>query len=342
MRRSIPRLSEFSSRDNSFGMLRLVLASAVIISHSYPLSGQPGREFVSRFSGQETLGGLAVAGFFVLSGFLLTRSALNGSIGRYAWRRALRIFPGFWVCLLVTAFVFAPLMWLYERGLTSGFVLDPQGPLSYLRANALTGMQQWGISGLLMETPWGVETGTSVFDGSLSTLIYEVTCYVVLGVLALVVLKRAPRIAAVTIVATLYLGIVLLWLEPTWNRGIALPLVGGIHARWLVSLGFCFALGGLFQLVKSSIPIHDGLGIASAATLIGSLYFGGYPLIGPIALTYLLIWLALRLPEATRHIGRETDYSYGISSMPSRFSRCSPRSVPPACGYPSIGRLPSC
>jgi peptidoglycan/LPS O-acetylase OafA/YrhL len=112
-----------------------VLASSVIVSHAYVLSGQPEREFVLRFSGgQQGLGGMAVAGFFVVSGFLVTASVRTASPARYAWRRFIRVFPGYWVCLVVTAFVFAPLAWLYERGFTAGFAEAPQGPLDYLRA----------------------------------------------------------------------------------------------------------------------------------------------------------------------------------------------------------------
>jgi peptidoglycan/LPS O-acetylase OafA/YrhL len=289
-----------------------VLASSVIVSHSFALSGRLDQEWVLRFSGgQESLGGLAVAGFFVVSGFLVTASALKASPTRYAWRRFIRIFPGFWVCLLVTAFVFAPLMWLCERGFTGGFLQAPQGPGDYVRANALIGMKQDGISGLLMNTPYGVESGTSMFNGSLWTLVYEVACYVALGILAVTVLKRTPRLAVVSIVATLYLGVV--WVsQHGWFRAVGVPLVGTVDLHWLIFFGFCFALGALFEVFKSSIPIHDAAGMTAAATLVASLYFGGYLLIGPVALAYVIIWLAIRLPHATRRIGRENDYSYGI------------------------------
>ena len=70
---------------------------------------------------QTNIGTLAVFGFFVLSGLLITRSARRAGVGRYCWHRALRIFPGLWVCLLVTAFVVAPLVALREHGTLDGF-----------------------------------------------------------------------------------------------------------------------------------------------------------------------------------------------------------------------------
>jgi peptidoglycan/LPS O-acetylase OafA/YrhL len=300
------------ARDNSFGLLRLVLASSVIISHAYVLSGRFDEEFVMRFSGgQQGLGGLAVAGFFVVSGFLVTASVMNASPARYAWRRFIRIFPGYWACLLVTAFVFAPLTWVYERGLAGGFLDAPQGPWDYLRSNAFIGIRQYGISGLLLNTPFGVQTGSSVFDGSLWSLIYEVICYVALGLLALTLLKRAPRLTAAVVAAALYL-VVLTASILSWSPAIALPLVGLIHVDQLIVLGFCFALGAVFHVFKSSIPLHPIAGLAAATILLGSLYFRFYPVVGPIALAYLLIWLAFRLPRGTRRIGVKNDYSYGI------------------------------
>lgn len=54
-------------------------------------------------------GRFGLDGFFILSGFLVTRSFLAlDPLPRFIWHRFLRIMPGFWVCLLVTTFVVAP------------------------------------------------------------------------------------------------------------------------------------------------------------------------------------------------------------------------------------------
>jgi hypothetical protein len=58
--------------------------------------------------GDATIGRFAVGGFFAISGFLVTGSRLRLPAGAFGWRRFLRVFPGLWVCLLVTAFVLAP------------------------------------------------------------------------------------------------------------------------------------------------------------------------------------------------------------------------------------------
>ena len=52
-----------------------------------------------------------------MSGFLITASWLhNPQVRDYLIARALRILPGFYVCLIITAFVFAPLRAAIQGG----------------------------------------------------------------------------------------------------------------------------------------------------------------------------------------------------------------------------------
>src|ERR1043165_3606051 len=90
-------------RGNSFTFLRLAFALAVVFSHSFTLGGF-GDDPLARFSGGHTrIGEVAVLCFFVVSGFLITGSALRQpSIGQFALNRAARILPGFWAVQLLT------------------------------------------------------------------------------------------------------------------------------------------------------------------------------------------------------------------------------------------------
>ncbi len=96
------------SDSNSFNAIRLAAAAAVVVSHSYGLLlGDPAQPLsvVTPF----TLGQHAVNMFFVLSGVLVSRSyALRPDVVRFIRARVLRIFPGLFLCGLVTAFVLAP------------------------------------------------------------------------------------------------------------------------------------------------------------------------------------------------------------------------------------------
>ena len=148
----------FKGRENGVGFLRFCLAMSVVVSHTRVL-GFGGPDLLGgTFRNQQALGGLAVAGFFVLSGMLITRSARRTNFFRYAWHRCLRIFPGLWVCLAVTAFVVAPLLAVRQNGSLQGFwngASRPGGPVHYVSANMWSGVQQYGIRDLLVQsTPW--------------------------------------------------------------------------------------------------------------------------------------------------------------------------------------------
>lgn len=96
-------LAALSSRSNGLNGVRLVLAFAVLVSHSFALTGRPEPDV-----GGLTLGRWAVLCFFAVSGYLITGSRLNLGAGRFVWHRALRIFPGYWLVCVVAAFVLAP------------------------------------------------------------------------------------------------------------------------------------------------------------------------------------------------------------------------------------------
>ena len=87
----------FNPRHNSIGFLRWLMAFAVIFSHAGPLAGfYGGKNLGTQWSDEQSFGGIAVAGFFFISGFLITKSRMGRStIFRFFWRRTLRIFPAF-------------------------------------------------------------------------------------------------------------------------------------------------------------------------------------------------------------------------------------------------------
>lgn len=94
-----------SLRHNSLNFLRLALALTVIVSHCVAFGAFGAWGSWQSFN-RTPLGTLAVYGFFAISGYLIAGSVLSHGPVRYLWQRFLRIFPAFWVCLIMTAFVF--------------------------------------------------------------------------------------------------------------------------------------------------------------------------------------------------------------------------------------------
>jgi peptidoglycan/LPS O-acetylase OafA/YrhL len=308
----------FSNRANSFGVMRLVFAMAVLVVHAGIL-GFGGHLFPS-----VDLSGIAVAGFFGVSGFLVMRSARRLPIGRYLWHRTLRIFPGLAVCLALTAFVLAPALWLAD-GHPLGAYLG--GPLRDSFAHVLTNLPaaqgETSIHGLMLDTPYGKLSGADVFNGSLWTLRYEVTGYVVVGLLAVIGVIRRARIVVLLAAAGVFALLCWNYLAPLTGLGRAYLVDGVIGAgtppfglyllmNYALWFGFTFLLGGLFDLYGDHIKLDDRLALLAAIVLGFFLYQGVFfgPALLPFA--YLLLWLAVRLPAPLQKIGQRHDYSYGV------------------------------
>jgi peptidoglycan/LPS O-acetylase OafA/YrhL len=102
-------LSETLERgNNNFDLIRLLAALAVMLGHSYGVqAGQ--MESMLMFTHRESFGSLAVYGFFMISGMLVSASFANqSSTLRFLALRALRIWPGAIVCALFIALVVGP------------------------------------------------------------------------------------------------------------------------------------------------------------------------------------------------------------------------------------------
>lgn len=294
----------FNPKDNAFGVARLVLASLVILTHSFYLGGY-GAEWVGRFSrGQESIGGLAVKGFFVLSGLLITRSFMGSrSLKDFAWSRFLRIMPGFWVSLVVVAFFFAPLTMYILNGSIDGFhVFAQNGPIDYIKHNFFLDMRQYDILAITSSLPW-----KNAFNGSLWTLIYEALAYVMVGVIGFFgVIKDKSKI-----VLTLGIGLYMLFMVRVSNPAAIKSIFPWMYDIQLVSLLLFFTMGAIFYLYRDSIVYKNKYVILSAIVLVVAARNGFYGLVSPVLYPYFVLYVACRFPYF-KNIDRKADYSYGI------------------------------
>ena len=170
-------------RKNSLNLIRLVLASSVLLHHSWPLTGTPNGWF---FAG-DYLGGWAVAGFFAISGYLITGSRWANRLGDYLVHRTARIMPAFLVCLLVMVAFFGPISYLVSKGSLSGYFSSATSPLNFLISNITLKMYNYDIAGSPFDVPY-----PGAWNGSLWTLYYEFLCYLILAFFGLfVIFKRS-------------------------------------------------------------------------------------------------------------------------------------------------------
>ena len=314
-RRGRPSISEaLAGHRNSLGIIRLVLASLVIFDHAFPLGGFAPHDPVLDFTGgQASLGSFAVAGFFGISGYLIAKSGLSADVVQFLWRRVLRIFPAFWAVLLFSAVIVGPAIWLLQGESVRGYLTrDPYGPLGYLVGNATLRVNNYGIYDIFTNTtPYGLQTGTSVFNGSIWTLYYEFACYLIIAaLLVLGILKHARFV--VPVVTAFFAAVQLLMITDPSALAPLHASVPFLVDPLLVPLAFTFMAGATIAVYSKHIPYSLALGILCVIAIVITLWLGGFLMVGPIALAYLVLWAAVALPASWQWIGAKNDYSYGV------------------------------
>jgi peptidoglycan/LPS O-acetylase OafA/YrhL len=295
---------------NSLGLIRLVLAAVVIFDHAFPLGGYGVDPFFALTHGQASLGSIAVAGFFGISGYLIAKSGMSADVLQFMWRRFLRIYPAYWVVLLVTAFIIAPILWISQGdSLATYFHLAPDGPVHYITANWTLNIGTYGIYDLLADTtPYGRSIHGSAFNGSIWTLIYEWGCYLLIALfVAFGILSRAKVIVPI-VTGFLFIAQVIFMTVPA-----AIPaLMPLLNDQYRVLLTLTFMYGACLALYSKRIPFADSLGILSGIVLLYTLRYGGFTLVGTPAGVYFVLYLGARLPKLFQRVGAKNDYSYGV------------------------------
>lgn len=309
-----PLLTDELKAGNSLGLIRLVLSTLVIVGHGYELGGF-GKDPLFGLTGV-TMSTLAVIGFFCISGYLITGSAVRTSVVPYLWRRFLRIFPGYLVVLLVSALLVGPFAWAWARGTLDGyFTTEPGGPWTYLLANADLDVAQHGIHGVFTTTPYGQDTGASVVNGSLWTLIHEWRCYLLVAALAVLGVLRRNRWLVLVLTAVMQTLLVLRVTGTGWSDVVlgAVPGWEGDNGQWaVIRFTTAFLFGACLALFADRVPHDDRIGLACVAVFLVGLLTGGVLLLSVPAAAYALLWGSTRLPLGTRAVGATNDYSYGV------------------------------
>jgi peptidoglycan/LPS O-acetylase OafA/YrhL len=87
-------------------LLRFTAAAAVVVFHFYVLL--PGNTaFEHAIAAVSRFGFLGVPLFFMISGFVILWTAFNRTPGRFVLARLCRLYPSYWVCVLITSGVLA-------------------------------------------------------------------------------------------------------------------------------------------------------------------------------------------------------------------------------------------
>ena len=235
-----------TSRENNFGSLRLLFASLVIVSHSPELlDGNRSRELLTRLFGTLSFGEVAVDGFFLISGFLITQSFVHGSSTvSYLVKRVARIVPGYLVCFILCVVVVGPL--------AGGTDILTAKSLGRLAARVIK-LAQPAVTGAFAGLPY------PALNGSMWTIGYEFRCYLMVPVLGWLGCTR-PR---GKIVWAGVVAILLVLDALTLPNG---PLRIGNH--YDIHFTAVFGVGMLAFLFRDRIPLRAGWAAAAAVLLV--------------------------------------------------------------------------
>jgi peptidoglycan/LPS O-acetylase OafA/YrhL len=280
--------SAFNTRRNSLNAIRLILAALVIVSHSWPVGGYG----LDPYIGDLSLGTWAVAGFFAISGYLITLSRdRSHSVVDFFWRRALRIFPGFIGALVVVAFVFAPI----NPTISGRGDWEPLGAVTYVLKNLSLVILQGYIPNTLPDTPI-----PEAWNGALWTLKWEFLCYIAIGLAFTLIARRYVKTAVwvgfagcLAVTTAAHLGV---------DLGYSLPLFALLAAY--------FVAGALLYLHRDHVPLTRVWAGAAALLLVGVMLLGWAGPLAPAMVAYLVIWLGRTLP--LHRVAAKNDISYGM------------------------------
>jgi len=301
------RLAGVLSREhNNYDLLRLILATMVIWSHSFAIQPAiPRPDPLADYMLYGDSGSLAVTVFFVLSGLFVTDSMrVKRSVLDYLIMRTCRIFPGLLVCLVLTVLVVGP---IFTTLPLAAYFRNPAS-LSYITTNlALTNLQ-WRLPGVFADHAYGL-------NGSMWTLPTEVRLYLTLALLHLTgaMTRRWTAVLAIGVSLALFLR-------------FGHPPDPGVFR-----LAEAFSAGALLAVLKPFVPLSPI--IAGALGLIAWGLAGTQFVAVPFyaAAAYTLLW-AFSLP-LMRRIRVFGDLSYGVYiygfTVEQVFAHIFPAAAPP-------------
>lgn len=276
-------------RDNNFNLLRMVAASAVMVSHAWPMTLTRAVAEPLVASTDYSLGVIAVIVFFAISGYFITKSFDRRVIfADFAGARVSRIFPGLIVALLLSAFLLGPTL----TTLPLATYLSQPGTWIYAPQNALLVHQRFELPGLFTANPFA-----GVVNGSLWTLKYEVGCYagvVVAGYLGLLRPRLMPLILVVAAAAL-----------------VTIPSGHIAMSSRLAVLCGGFAIGAGVYVYRARVPLSFALLGVLAVLAVVTRTTPAYPLFFAAALGYGALVLGFADLPSLRWYNRFGDLSYG-------------------------------
>lgn len=298
---------ELNNRNNSLNFLRLIFATFVLIMHSFYMLSSNMWDHLPYCVCYVV--SLAVPMFFVVSGYLITASAMKNDFKTYFKKRLARIYPAYFLCIVLIVVFFAPAVFFVANGYFNLFDYICQAdspvkffiynlPLIYIKPNightlSFIGLDHW--------------------NGSTWTIIFEFCCYI--GMILIVFLLTKIKIKKNNfpkLIFGIYLLLILFSLF--YPKVDNLPIE---KFNWIVYGAYFFSifLGGSFVYL-----IKDKIEFSSIKIMLASFIFCIFVMaflpsywaieISAIPMTYIILSLSMMI-KSPKFI-QKNDISYGV------------------------------
>ena len=277
-------------KKNNFDFIRLVASVAVIFSHAFPLTNSGDEPLTELSNFRFSLGGLAVTTFFVISGFLITRSFERSKTSKdYFAARALRIYPALFVVIVLSALILGP---IFTTQSWSAYFSDIKTYKYFTNIFALR--IQNSLPGV-----FHLNYFPDFINGSLWSLPVEILCYVLVATIGMFAKGKLKFGLVLTAIVAVYL-----YFHPDMLN----------KYQYYVNI-FYFFIGGCFYMLRHRIRMNYIAASVMLLLFIGSMKISAAipnMLVSGISFTYLLLFIGFIKNSPVQNITKYGDFSYGL------------------------------
>lgn len=285
------RLEQTRGRPSGFDYMRLCLALGVMAAHSVFLTGQTEIYKTNAWTVLGVAVSMIVPMFFALSGFLVAGSLERSkTLLKFLGLRVLRIMPALSVEVFLSAIVLGSIFTTLDL---SDYYRDSLFVRYFFN---LIGHIQYVLPGVFEQNP------NHLVNGQLWTVPYELVCYILLAIVALIGAYKNSRALTLVIVACYLFQIGNTIIRPNHE-------FRGAGGTTIVTMFVC----GLFMYrFRARIPWS---GLIALGCLIATLALNNFVLNGMrfagLPLAYLTVYVGLLNPPRNNAL-LSGDYSYGL------------------------------
>ena len=247
----------------------------------------------------------AVPFFFYISGYLITASAIKNDFKTFLKKRLARIYPAYFVCILLIVILFAPLAFtIINNGsfdLISYLNLNPSPARFFIYALPLNLFEN--NIGTLLQAIHADNWNVSIW-----TLIFEFGCYIAVAIVMMLLMKsriRKNHYPKMLFVIYLILGIAYTLMPDSSSKAL-------IYFKLGLYLFSMFFAGGFVYLIKDKLVFSYkllALAVIYCAVCMAFFSRNAAGIYIAIPMTYILLVLSVKI-KSPKFI-KENDLSYG-------------------------------